>query len=64
MDPIDEKTMQEQLTAAIFAAIDLEASFKLYSYRVIPPEVFIDRVKEQVEIAANLLREPQLNEVD
>lgn len=45
----DEITNKEVLNAnvscAILASLDLEMNFKLYSYRVITPEQFLDRAK-------------------
>lgn len=39
-----------QLGACIMAAIDAEANFKLYSYRVISPEQFQERQKEIAQL--------------
>lgn len=39
-----------QLGACIMAAIDAEANFKLYSFRVITPEQFMERQKEIAQL--------------
>lgn len=41
-----DKEKNDQLAAAIMAAIDSEANFKLYSYRVISAESFLERQRE------------------
>lgn len=41
--------VNKHLGNAIMLSIDLESSFKLYSFRVITPETFIARTKELVE---------------
>ena len=42
------KEQEVQLRNAIMLAVDLESSFKLYSYRCISAEVFTSRVNELV----------------
>lgn len=43
MEPEHKDYVVTALPQHIMAAIDLEANFKLYSYRVIAPEVFMER---------------------
>jgi hypothetical protein len=61
-EPIIEKTAEqveqlisnsqksETLSNAIFLAIELESNFKLYSFRVISPENFVERSKELIQM--------------
>lgn len=45
-----KKQQNAELQAAIMLAIDLESSFKLYSYRCLSPEAFIERTKHLVDL--------------
>lgn len=47
-----QKEVDAVHSAAIYAAIDMEANFKLYSYRIVDRDVFIAR---QLDICRNLL---------
>lgn len=48
MEPLKDKELKTRLSAAIFLSIDLEANFKLYSYRILEPEIFVERLEELV----------------
>lgn len=41
-----QKQKDEKLSKAITLAVEMESSFKLFSYRIIDPQVFISRVDE------------------
>ncbi len=43
------KETQEQLRAAILLSVNLESDFKLYSYRILDPETFVETTKQRVE---------------
>lgn len=45
---IDPNLLDRNLSAAISLAIELDGSFRLYSYRVITPEQFISRAEELI----------------
>lgn len=49
MDPIDSKKSNDQLSAAVTAAISIKMEFELFSYRITSPEVFISQVKAIAE---------------
>lgn len=40
----------QMVSASIFLTIELETNFKLYSYRVINKELFVERVNELLHI--------------
>lgn len=40
---------KEMLSDAIAISIDIDAAFKLYSFRIITPQVFTDRVVEIIQ---------------
>lgn len=42
----DKNKIDRQLSAAIMCAVEMETTMKLYSYRVISPEDFIQRVTD------------------
>lgn len=46
----DKNAIDIKLSAAILLAIDAESNFKLYSYRICPPEQFIARMDEIVQL--------------
>lgn len=52
--PQSDKDRNLKLGAHIMAAIDLEANFKLYSYRVITEEAFIERSRAIIANVKNL----------
>lgn len=45
MDPIEKKALNEKLANSITLALDIERDFKIYSYRIISPEQFVERVE-------------------
>jgi hypothetical protein len=47
---ISNSQKSETLSNAIFLAIELESNFKLYSYRVISPQNFVERSKELIQM--------------
>lgn len=57
MDPVQKTKLQQQLTAAITAAVSMKADFELYAYRIITPEQFIERVDEVVNTTSRFLEE-------
>lgn len=51
--PRTRKQQQQEdnhLSASILFAVDMEANFKLYSYRIIDKDIYIARTKELVQI--------------
>ena len=52
----DKNKRDHRLAASILASVDIESNFKLYSYRVIPPEIFIDKVKEICTLTLSEIR--------
>lgn len=40
----------KQLSAGILLAVELESNFKLYSYRCIEPENYLERIDELIKI--------------
>ncbi len=40
----------QQLSAGILLAVELESNFKLYSYRCIEPENFLERIDNLIKI--------------
>lgn len=46
----DKKLRDEKLAKGIMMSIDLEANFKLYSFRVIDENAFIDRINELIQM--------------
>lgn len=53
-DPIEVKKHNENLSAAITLALNLDNLFKLYSYRCIEPEIFIESVQTELEKARTI----------
>lgn len=55
-DSITNKVNNEKLlSAAIMLAIDLDSTFKMYSYRCISAEQYTERVKELTQFFTNEL---------
>lgn len=54
-----EQTQQtdRQKSAAIWLSIDIEANFKLYSYRIISHDQFIARTNELVKLYQKALKD-------
>lgn len=48
-DPIDKKKQNEELSACITLALNLDNLFKLYSYRCIEPTVFAELVQTEID---------------
>lgn len=48
MEPQKQIQFDQELRAAIMMACEIETNFKLYSYRCISPEEFIQRNKDLV----------------
>lgn len=47
----NEKVQEgKQLSAGILLAVELESNFKLYSYRCIEPENFLQRIDELIKV--------------
>ena len=44
-----ESDRQSDLATAITIAVEMDSNFKLYSFRCIPPETFIERIKELMQ---------------
>lgn len=44
--PIDKNKQDIQLSRCIMASIEAETNFKLYSYRIIPPNIFVEKMRE------------------
>tara|TARA_B110000879_G_C11170990_1_gene513567 strand:- start:1437 stop:1643 length:207 start_codon:yes stop_codon:yes gene_type:complete len=40
----------KQLSAGILLAVELESNFKLYSYRCIEPENYLERIDQLIKI--------------
>lgn len=49
MDPIDQRLQNKLASASITLAIELDSAFKLYSFRIIEPERYIEGVKQVVK---------------
>lgn len=49
-DQNQKTALNAELQAAIMLAVDLESTFKLYSYRCLSPESFIERTKHLVDL--------------
>lgn len=62
MDLIEKKEQDEKLTACILAAVELESTFKLYSYRCMEPEVFIERCAEIIKASNDVLKKRPKNQ--
>lgn len=41
---------ESKLSASIMHAVEIESSFKLYSYRIITPEQYVNRIQELNQI--------------
>lgn len=54
----DEFIKNKLLPTAIMLSVELESNFKLYSYRVITHEQFIDKVSELVQYYQNVHNTP------
>lgn len=63
MDPIQDQKQQKNLSAAITTCLSLETEFKLFSYRIIPPDQFIGRCREIME-AFNLETDDDVPEIN
>lgn len=48
-----EKELAQKLSKAIGMSIEMESNFKLYSYRIIEPGVYLQRVEELVDFYKN-----------
>lgn len=47
----DQKEQKgKELSAGILLAVELESNFKLYSYRCIEPENFLERIEHLIKI--------------
>lgn len=47
-EPVKSKD-DHTLSVAIMHAIEIESNFKLYTYRIISPELYVERIKELIE---------------
>lgn len=45
----EQKKRQERLAACIKLAVNIESAFKLFSYRVLDVETFIDEVEKETD---------------
>ncbi len=45
-----QDTQGKQLSAGILLAVELESNFKLYSYRCIEPENYLERIDQLIKI--------------
>lgn len=63
MDLIEKKLQDEKLSASIMLCVNLESTFKLFSYRVIEPEVFLSECLRAIESAEPILRK-QLEKIE
>jgi len=64
-DPIEVKKNNEKLSACIRLALNLDNLFKLYSYRIVEPQVFTEQVLDELQNATELIsrtENPLLNE--
>lgn len=52
-DKKKQQEMSKKLSKAIGMAIEMESNFKLYSYRIVEPEVFLSRIDELVNFYKN-----------
>jgi len=43
------EAFNQKLAVAITSAIEMETAFKLYSYRIISPEVYMDRINQIIK---------------
>lgn len=67
-----EKQKQQdgkELSAGILLAVELESNFKLYSYRCIEPENFLERIDNLIKIYRDVRNgivhtEPKLKSID
>ena len=55
-DPIQVKENNEKLSACIRLALNLDNLFKLYSYRIIEPEIFTESVLEEIDNTELLIK--------
>lgn len=62
-DPIEQQSLNEKLTACISLALDLDNLFKLYSYRCISPEQFVEFAAEKVKTYNSALNKKGKNEL-
>lgn len=46
----DKNKVDRNIAAAIFLSGDIEQNFKYYSYRLLSPEVFIERIDELIQV--------------
>lgn len=49
LDKVINDQLMDQVGEAILLALELERLFKVYSYRIIKPEAFLESVKSAVE---------------
>ena len=64
-DPIEVKKNNEKLSACIRLALNLDNLFKLYSYRIVEPQVFTEQVldvQNATELISRTETNPLLNE--
>jgi hypothetical protein len=52
----------KQLSAGILLAVELESNFKLYSYRCIEPENYLQRVDQLIKVYNNVRTNTKLIE--
>lgn len=51
--PIDKTAADNHRTLAIMAALDADQAFKLYSYRILAPEAFIEKMLDIANLITN-----------
>jgi len=61
-DPIQVKQNNEKLSACIRLALNLDNLFKLYSYRIIEPELFTEQVLDEIDNAEQLIKKALQND--
>ena len=61
-DPIQVKENNEKLSACIRLALNLDNLFKLYSYRIIEPELFTEQVLDEIDNAEQLIKKALQND--
>ena len=60
----DKNKQDKQLAAAILLSVDIESNFKLYSYRVIDQEQFLQKQKDLVNFFNKAMKENVQPEVE
>lgn len=53
----EKDDFNKKLSSSITVAIDVESAFRMYSYRIVPPEVYISRITEILEFYSNAIKE-------